>query len=69
MISNKPGRIVNIASIAGLGGNPAGIECVAYNTSKGALGNFTRVPAAERGEHGIAVNAIRTWIISEQNGR
>jgi NAD(P)-dependent dehydrogenase (short-subunit alcohol dehydrogenase family) len=58
MLPRKRGRIVNIASIAGLGGNPPGIEMVAYNTSKGAVVNFTRALAAEWGEHGITVNAI-----------
>ena len=58
MIPRKRGRIINIASIAGLGGNPPGMETLAYNTSKGAVVNFTRVLAAEWGEHGITVNAI-----------
>src|SRR5262252_8068059 len=58
MLPRRKGRIVNIASIAGLGGNPPGIEMVAYNTSKGAVVNFTRTLAAEWGEHGITVNAI-----------
>jgi len=58
MIPRKKGRIINIASIAGLGGNPPGMDTVAYNTSKGAVVNFTRVLAAEWGEHGITVNAI-----------
>jgi len=58
MIPRRHGRIINLASIAGLGGNPAGMETVAYNTSKGAVVNFTRALAAEWGEHGITVNAI-----------
>jgi NAD(P)-dependent dehydrogenase (short-subunit alcohol dehydrogenase family) len=58
MIPRRRGRIVNIASIAGLGGNPSGHETLAYNTSKGAVVNFTRALAAEWGEHGITVNAI-----------
>jgi len=58
MIPRQRGRIINIASIAGLGGNPPGMETLAYNTSKGAVVNFTRVLAAEWGEHGITVNAI-----------
>ena len=58
MIPRRQGRIVNIASIAGLGGNPPGMEMVAYNTSKGAVVNFTRALAAEWGEHQITVNAI-----------
>ncbi|HET7527653.1 MAG TPA: SDR family oxidoreductase [Burkholderiaceae bacterium] len=58
MLPRGKGRIINIASIAGLGGNPSGIETLAYNTSKGAVVNFTRALAAEWGEHGITVNAI-----------
>jgi len=58
MIPRKNGRIINVASIAGLGGNPPGMETVAYNTSKGAVVNFTRVLASEWGEHGITVNAL-----------
>ncbi len=68
MIPNKHGRIINVASIAGLGGNPAGIECVAYNTSKGALVNFTRALAAEWGEHGITVNAIAPGLFPSKMG-
>ena len=58
MIGRKSGRIINIASIAGLGGNPRGMETIAYNTSKGAVINFTRALACEWGELGITVNAI-----------
>jgi gluconate 5-dehydrogenase len=58
MIERRCGRIINIASIAGLGGNPPGIETIAYNTSKGAVINFTRALAAEWGKYNITVNAI-----------
>ncbi|MES2899372.1 MAG: SDR family oxidoreductase [Pseudomonadota bacterium] len=59
MIPRKYGRIINIASIAGLGGNPPGtMDTIAYNTSKGAVVNFTRTLAAEWGKYGITVNAI-----------
>lgn len=51
-------RIINIASIAGLCGNPPGMRTLAYNTSKGAVINFTRALAAEWGAYGITVNAI-----------
>ena len=58
MLVRKSGRIINTASIAGLGGNPAAMKTVAYNTSKAAVINFTRALACEWGEHGINVNAI-----------
>ena len=58
MIARKQGRIINIASIAGLGGNPSGMQTIAYNTSKGAAINFTRALAGEWGVYGITVNAI-----------
>ena len=58
MIPQRYGRIINLASIAGLGGNPTGMNTVAYNTSKGAVINFTRALGAEWGVHNITVNAI-----------
>jgi gluconate 5-dehydrogenase len=59
MIPRRHGRIVNVASIAGLAGNPPGtMTTLAYNTSKGALINFTRALAGEWGRHGITVNAL-----------
>ncbi len=58
LIGKKSGSIINIASIAGLGGNPSGMNTIAYNTSKGAVINFTRALAAEWGPKGIRVNAI-----------
>ncbi len=58
MIGRRSGSIVNVASIAGLGGNTAGLQTLAYNTSKGAVINFTRALACEWGRHGIRVNAI-----------
>lgn len=58
MIPNKRGRIINIASIAGLSGNPPEMRTLAYNTSKAAVIGFTRTLAAEWGRHNINVNAI-----------
>lgn len=57
MIPNRRGHIVNVASIAGLGGS-MDVKFIAYGTSKGAVVNFTRTLAAEWGAHGINVNAI-----------
>ncbi|HEV8688755.1 MAG TPA: SDR family oxidoreductase [Ideonella sp.] len=58
MIPRRFGRIINVASIAGLGGNPPGMQTIAYNTSKAAVINFTRTLAGEWGRYGITVNAI-----------
>ena len=59
MIPRQYGRIINVASIAGLKGNPPGSQpTIAYNTSKGAVINFTRALASEWGKYGITVNAI-----------
>ena len=59
MIPRKYGRIINVASIAGLSGNgPESMQTIAYNTSKGAVVNFTRTLAGEWGRHGITVNAL-----------
>jgi len=60
MLQRKSGKIINIASIAGLYGNPPewGLQTIAYNASKGALVNLTRALAAEWGRYNINVNAI-----------
>ena len=59
MIPRRRGRIVTVASIAGLRGNAPGTnQTLAYNTTKGGLVNFTRALAGEWGAYGITVNAI-----------
>ncbi|MFG1351398.1 SDR family oxidoreductase [Xanthobacter autotrophicus] len=59
MLPQECGRIVNIASIAGLTGNLPGMEgTVAYNASKGGVISLTRALAAEWGARGITVNAL-----------
>jgi gluconate 5-dehydrogenase len=58
MIPRRRGRILNVASIAGLGGNPPDMNTLAYNTSKGAVITFTQALACEWGKYGINVNAI-----------
>ncbi|MGG7604948.1 SDR family oxidoreductase [Massilia sp. BKSP1R2A-1] len=59
MIPRRYGRIISISSIAGLAGNPPGtMQTIAYNTSKGAVVNFTRALAGEWGRYGITVNSI-----------
>jgi NAD(P)-dependent dehydrogenase (short-subunit alcohol dehydrogenase family) len=59
MIPRRYGRIINIASVAGLKGSmPGDLSAISYHTSKGGLVNFTRALAAEWGRFGIVVNAI-----------
>lgn len=55
MIPNRYGRIINMSSMAGMRGADG---LVAYNTSKGAVINFTRALAASWGKFGITANAI-----------
>lgn len=55
----KGGTIINIASVAGLGGGrPLYIQTVGYNTSKAAVLNMTRDLATSWARYGITVNAI-----------
>ncbi len=59
MIPRRSGRIVNIASVAGLQGNdPQMAATLAYNTSKGGVVNLTRALAGEWAQYGITVNSI-----------
>ncbi|HXY21571.1 MAG TPA: SDR family oxidoreductase [Burkholderiaceae bacterium] len=59
MIPRRQGKIINIASIAGLKASAdSGMRTIAYNTSKAALIHFTRALAAEWGRFDINVNAI-----------
>ena len=56
MLERKKGAIVNVASIAGLGGGQ--LNTVGYNSSKAAVINLTRALAVEWATRGIRVNAI-----------
>jgi len=59
MIPAKWGRIINIASVAGLlGQDPRFAPTVAYTATKHGVVGLTRQLAAEWGVHGIMVNAI-----------
>src|SRR5690606_20808801 len=56
MIPRRAGSIINVASIYGLhGGGPWSPQSLAYNTSKGAVVNFTRSLAGEWGKYNIRV--------------
>jgi NAD(P)-dependent dehydrogenase (short-subunit alcohol dehydrogenase family) len=69
MIEQKGGKIVNIASIAGLGGAPPEImNSVAYSTTKGGVISFTRDLATKWARHAINVNAIAPgWFPSDMS--
>jgi NAD(P)-dependent dehydrogenase (short-subunit alcohol dehydrogenase family) len=59
MIKVKRGKIINIASVAGVvGRNPVAYNSLAYGTTKGALVNFTRDLAVKWAQHNIQVNCI-----------
>ena len=58
MIPRRAGKVVNVASVAGLSGNPPPMQTIAYNASKGAVVNLTRALAAEWGRYNVNVNAI-----------
>jgi NAD(P)-dependent dehydrogenase (short-subunit alcohol dehydrogenase family) len=56
MVRHRWGRIVNIASVAGM--RAVGSGRTAYGTSKGAVIALTRQMAVELAEHGITANAV-----------
>ena len=58
MIKRQYGRIINVASIAGMQGNVHGPYYAAYAASKAGLIGLTRELAASWGRQGIRVNAI-----------
>jgi len=65
MIPAQSGRIISIASIAGLRGtDPSFMATVAYNTSKGGIVNFTRQIAVEWARYGITANAIAPGLVA-----
>jgi gluconate 5-dehydrogenase len=57
MLDRGWGRVVNVASISGMIAT-RGIRGRAYEASKAALIQFTRVLAADWAPHGVTVNAI-----------
>jgi gluconate 5-dehydrogenase len=58
MKSQKWGRIVNVASVAGLLGAPPFMNASGYSASKGGIIALTKELAVKFAEHGITVNAI-----------
>jgi gluconate 5-dehydrogenase len=59
MIEQRSGKVINIASVAGLLGAPAEyMDATTYNTSKGAIITFTRDLACKWAKHDVQVNAV-----------
>jgi len=63
MLKQRAGRIVNVASVAGLVGHPGQAN---YSAAKAGLIGLTRTAAAELASRQIAVNAVAPgWIETE----
>lgn len=60
MLRQKHGRVVSLASVAGLYGNPGQMN---YSASKAAIVGMTKTAAKELGSRGITVNAVAPGFI------
>jgi len=58
MIGEGKGKIINIASVAGIHGAPPELQAIGYHASKGGVIAFTKDLACKWGVHNIQVNAI-----------
>lgn len=58
MVAQRRGKIINIASVAGLGGSPPEFHAIGYHASKGGVIVLTKDLACKWGMHNIQVNAI-----------
>ncbi|MBJ7898784.1 MAG: 3-oxoacyl-[acyl-carrier-protein] reductase [Cyanobacteria bacterium RI_101] len=61
MLKQKSGRIINITSVAGLGGNPGQAN---YSAAKAGVVGFTKTAARELASRGITVNAVAPGFIA-----
>jgi gluconate 5-dehydrogenase len=69
MIGQRRGKIINIASIAGMAGSPPELEAIGYSASKGGVITFTKDLARKWAKHGIRVNAIAPgWFPTHMSG-
>ena len=58
MMERKRGRIINIASGAGIAPNPHAPSYLPYGAAKAGVIGFTKLLARDIGQHGVTVNAI-----------
>ncbi len=58
MVAQRSGKIINIASVAGLGGTSTELQAIGYHASKGGVIAFTKDLACKWAPHNIQVNAI-----------
>ncbi len=69
MVRQKRGKIINIASVAGLRGSPPEFQAIGYQASKGAVIAFTKDLACKWALHNINVNAIAPgWFPTNMSG-
>ena len=67
---NSNGKIINIASVAGLGGAPPELPAIGYHASKGGVIAFTKDLACKWAAHNIQVNAIAPgWFPTHMSNR
>jgi NAD(P)-dependent dehydrogenase (short-subunit alcohol dehydrogenase family) len=70
MIAQGRGKIINIASVAGLRGSPPSFSAIGYSASKGGVIIFTKDLACKWGMHNIQVNAIAPgWFPTDLSGK
>jgi gluconate 5-dehydrogenase len=70
MIRRGRGKIINIASVAGLGGAPTELPAIGYHASKGGVIAFTKDLACKWAPHNIQVNAIAPgWFPTHMSNR
>jgi NAD(P)-dependent dehydrogenase (short-subunit alcohol dehydrogenase family) len=70
MIRQGRGKIMNIASVAGLGGAPPELPAIGYHASKGGVISFTKDLACKWAMHNIQVNAIAPgWFPTHMSNR
>jgi NAD(P)-dependent dehydrogenase (short-subunit alcohol dehydrogenase family) len=70
MIRQGRGKIINIASVAGLAGAPPELPAIGYHASKGGVISFTKDLACKWAVHNIQVNAIAPgWFPTHMSNR